>query len=259
MVIRLKYKLMLIMKNQQSIFSQKKYTMYKKFALLLICFQFVACTELQQVLDSAAVGAGLTSEQIGNGLKEALQIGIGKGSDRLSALDGYYKSPYKILMPEDARKVEKTLRDIGAGNLVDNAIEKINRAAEDAAKGAKPIFVSAIRQMTIQDGMSILKGDKNAATQYLNSTTRSQLYQKFQPVIGNSLNKMRALDAWTKVISKYNKIPFVQKVNPDLNDYVTNKALDGLFSMVEKEELNIRKNVSARTSDLLRKVFAKQD
>lgn len=247
------------MKDQQSIFSQKKIMMYKKIALLLICFQFVACTELQQVLDSAAAGTGLTSEQIGNGLKEALQIGIGKGSDRLSALDGYYKSPYKILLPQDAQKIEKTLRDIGAGSLVDNAIEKINRAAEDAAKGAKPIFVSAIRQMTIQDGMTILKGDKNAATQYLNNTTRSQLYQKFQPVIVNSLNKKKALDAWTKVVNKYNKIPFIQKQNPNLDDYITNKALDGLFSMVEKEELNIRNNVSARTSDLLRKVFAKQD
>ncbi len=249
----------MVLKNQQSIFSQKKYIMYKKFALLLICFQFVACTELQQVLDSATAATGLTSEQVGNGLKEALNVGIGKGSDRLSALDGYYKSPYKILLPEDAQKIEKTLRDLGAGRLVDNAIEKINRAAEDAAKSAKPIFVSAIRQMTIQDAMGLLKGNKNAATQYLSNTTRTQLYQEFQPVIVNSLNKKNALDAWTKVVNKYNQIPFIQKQNPNLDDYITNKALDGLFSMVEKEELNIRNNVSARTSDLLRKVFAQQD
>lgn len=247
------------MKISKNIFSQKKNMMYKKFALLLICFQFVACTELQQVLDSATAATGLTSEQIGNGLKEALQIGIGKGSDRLSALDGYYKSPYKILLPPEAQKIEKTLRDIGAGSLVDNAIEKINRAAEDAAKGAKPIFVSAIRQMTFQDAMGILKGDKRAATDYLNRTTYDKLYNEFQPVINRSLNKRKALDQWTKVVNKYNKIPFIEKQNPKLDDYITNKALDGLFAMVAKEELNIRNNVSARTSDLLRKVFAEQD
>ncbi len=233
--------------------------MYKKFALLLICFQFVACTELQQVLDSATAATGLTSEQIGNGLKEALQIGIGKGSDRLSALDGYYKSPYKILLPEEVQKIEKTLRDIGAGSLVDDAIEKINHAAEDAAKGAKPIFVSAIRQMTFQDAMGILKGDKEAATNYLNQTTYNKLYNEFQPVIQRSLNKRKALDQWEKVVTKYNQIPFIQKQNPKLDDYITNRALDGLFAMVAKEELNIRNNVSARTSDLLRKVFAQQD
>lgn len=233
--------------------------MFKKIALMFLCFQLVACTELQTVLDSAAQGTGLTSEQIGNGLKEALNIGIGKGSDRLSALDGYYKSAYKILLPPEAQKVENTLRSIGAGRLVDNAIEKINRAAEDAAKGAKPIFVSAIKQMTIQDAMGLLKGDKNAATQYLNRTTYNQLYNQFQPVIVNALNKRKALDAWETAVNKYNKIPLVQKLNPELDDYITNKALDGLFSMVEKEELNIRNNVSARTTDLLRKVFAKQD
>ena len=233
--------------------------MYKKFALLLICFQFVACTELQQVLDSAAVGSALTSEQIGSGLKEALQIGVGKGSDRLSALDGYYKSPHKILFPPEAQKIEKTLRDVGAGVIVDAAVEKLNRAAEDAAKEAKPIFVSAIRQMTIRDAMGVLKGDKRAATDYLDRTTSHQLFNQFNPVIKKSLNKVGAVDQWNKVISKYNKIPFVEKINPDLDDYVTNKAMEGLFAMVAKEELNIRNNISARTSDLLRKVFAKQD
>jgi len=233
--------------------------MFKKFALLFLCFQLVACTELQSVLDAASSGTGLTSQQIGNGLKEALNVGIGKGSDRLSALDGYYKSSYKILLPAEAQKIEKTLRDIGAGNLVDKAIMKINRAAEDAAKGAKPIFVSAIKQMTFQDAMGILKGDKNAATKYLNRTTYNQLYDQFQPVIVKSLNKMKALDHWETVVSKYNKVPFVQKQNPKLDDYITNKALDGLFGMVAREELNIRNNVSARSSKLLKDVFAMQD
>ena len=233
--------------------------MFKKFALLFLCFQLTACTQLQTVLDDVTSGTGLTSQQIGSGLKEALEVGIGKGSDRLSALDGYYKSAYKILLPDEVVKVENTLRNLGAGSLVDNAIQKINRAAEDAAKGAKPIFVSAIKQMTFQDAMGILKGDKNAATQYLNRTTHTQLYNQFQPVIVQSLNKMKALDAWAKVVNRYNKIPLVQKVNPNLDDHITSKALDGLFSMVEKEELNIRNNVSARSTKLLKDVFALQD
>ena len=138
-------------------------------------------------------------------------------------------------------------------------LEKINRGAEDAAKRATPIFASAIKGMTFQDAMGILMGEKNAATTYLNNKTYTQLYQEFSPVITNSLDKFKARDYWADAVNAYNKIPFVEKANPDLGDYVTTEALKGLFSMVEKEELNIRKNVSARTSDLMRKVFAKQD
>lgn len=233
--------------------------MIKKIALLVLCFQLTACTELQNVLNTVGT-TGLTSEQIGNGLKEALQIGIGKGSDRLSALDGYLKSQYKILLPEEAQKLTNRLQRIPGFNKVeDKMIERINRAAEDAAKSAKPIFVSAIKQMTFQDAMGILKGDKNAATQYLNRTTNTQLYGEFQPVIVRSLNKFKALDYWEDAVTAYNKIPLVEKMNPKLDDYITNRALDGLFSMVEKEELNIRNNISARTSDLLKQVFALQD
>jgi len=233
--------------------------MFKKFALLFLCFQMVACTELQTILDQTASGAGLTTEQIGNGLKEALRNGISKGSDKLSLTDGYFKSAYKILLPEETKKMESRLRSIGAGRLVDGAIEKINRAAEDAAKGAKPIFVSAIKSMTFQDAMGILKGQNNAATTFLNNATYSQLYSEFQPVIVTSLNKMGALNAWEKVVSKYNQIPLVTKLNPKLDAFITNKALEGLFGMVAKEELNIRQNISSRTSDLLKKVFALQD
>ena len=143
--------------------------------------------------------------------------------------------------------------------VIDDAVEKLNRAAEDAAKSAKPIFVSAIKAMSFNDAMGILKGEKNAATQYLNQATYSQLYNEFNPVIKRSINKVGAGDLWNKVISSYNKIPFVERINPDLDDYVTNEALEGLFSMVEKEELNIRSNISARVSDLLRRVFALQD
>jgi len=233
--------------------------MFKRIALLVLCFQMMACTELQTILNETAAGSSLTTEQIGSGLKEALRNGISKGADKLSLTDGYFKSAYKIFLPEETKKMESRLRSIGAGRLVDGAIEKINRAAEDAAKGAKPIFVSAIKAMTFQDAMGILKGQKNAATTYLNNATYSQLQNEFQPVIVRSLNKMGALDAWTKVVNKYNQIPLVTKVNPQLDQFITEKALVGLFSMVEKEELNIRQNISARTSDLLKKVFALQD
>ena len=234
--------------------------MFKKFALLFLCFQLVACTELQSVLDAASSGTGLTSQQIGNGLKEALQVGIGKGSDRLSSLDGYLGSQYKILLPEDAQKLTNKLKRVPGFTKVENKmIEKINRAAEDAAKSAKPIFVSAIKQMSFQDALGILKGDKNAATNFLNKATYNQLYAEFQPVIVKALNKQNALDYWGDAVNAYNKIPLVTKMNPKLDDYITNRALDGLFGMVEKEELNIRNNVGARTSQLLKDVFAMQD
>ena len=185
---------------------------------------------------------------------------LSKGADVLSATDGYFKSPYKILLPPEARKVADKLKNVpGFKNFEETILEKINRGAEDAAKKAKPIFVSAITQMTFADAMNILMGEKNAATVYLERTTSDKLYQEFNPVIVESLDKFDARDYWSKAVTTYNKIPFVEKANPDLDDYVTKEALNGLFGMVAKEELNIRTNLAARTSDLLRRVFAKQD
>jgi hypothetical protein len=202
----------------------------------------------------------LSSADIGNGLKEALNNGISKGADVLSAQDGYFKSAYKILLPPEARKITEKLRVVPGFDQVENILlEKINRGAEDAAKAAKPIFVQAIREMTFDDAMRILMGDKNAATQYLNNKTYSALYQAFQPKIVESLNKFNAIEYWAKAVNAYNKIPLVEKANPKLDDYITQEALKGLFSMVENEERNIRANVGARTSDLLKRVFAKQD
>ncbi|MBI1226400.1 MAG: DUF4197 family protein [Bacteroidetes bacterium] len=235
--------------------------MIKKFLLVFFCFQLVACdpAALQRTLD--ALGSSeLTTSEVSAGLKEALEIGIGKGSDALSKQDGYYKSAYKILLPPEAQKVAAKLRNVpGFTNVEERILEKINRGAEDAAKKAKPIFVSAIRQMTFSDAMNILMGEKNAATVYLNRTTSDQLYQEFNPVIVQSLDKFDARKYWSDAVNAYNKIPFVEKANPDLDDYVTKQALNGLFSMVEKEELDIRTNIASRTSDLLKKVFAKQD
>ena len=233
----------------------------KKLFFVFLCFQLTACdpAALQSALDALNAGE-LTNTEVSSGLKQALELGIGKGSDLLSKKDGYYKSAYKILLPPEARKVTEKLSAIPGFSNVENIIlEKINRGAEDAAKKAKPIFVSAIKQMSFADAMNILMGEKNAATTYLNRTTNTQLYSEFSPVINQSLDKFDARKYWKDAVNTYNKIPFVQKVNADLGDYVTNEALKGLFSMVEKEELDIRSNVASRTTDLLKKVFAKQD
>lgn len=237
--------------------------MLKRLLFILLVTQLTACTtaEIQSVLNTLGEGNALTSAEIGDGLKQALEIGIGKGSDRLSQTDGFFKSSYKILLPEEARKVTDKLQNIpGFREVEDVILEKINRGAEDAAKKAKPIFVDAIKQMTFNDALNILMGDNNAATVYLNDATYASLYQEFNPIIAESLDKFNARKYWSDAVTTYNAIPFIgEKVNDDLGDYVTSEALKGLFDMVAKEELNIRKNVSARTTDLLQRVFAKQD
>jgi len=235
---------------------------FLKVFLVLLAFSFSSCSpaELQQVLGSVLENDALTTGEISSGLKEALEIGISKGSDQLSAVDGFFKSPYKILLPPEARKITDRLQKIPGFSQVENVLlEKINRGAEDAAKKAKPIFVDAIKQMSFEDALNILMGTDNAATGYLNDKTNAQLYSAFSPVIIESLDKFKARKYWADAVNAYNKIPLVQKADPSLDNYVTNQALKGLFSMVEKEEGNIRKNVSARTSSLLKKVFAKQD
>lgn len=200
--------------------------------------------------------SSLTEEEVGAGLKEALTKGIENGVARVSKPDGYFKDlAIKIFLPEEAKNVESKLRQMGMGGQVDNAIESLNRAAEDAANGAKDIFVTAIKAMTIEDAMSILRGEDNSATTYLEKTTRNALFEKFQPVVKTSLDKVGATKHWNTVFTTYNKIPLVQKVNPDLDKYATNKAIDGLFVQIAKEEKEIRENPAARVTDLLKKVF----
>ncbi len=233
-----------------------------KLAATVLLLQLTACTqsELQSALETIRGEGALTTAEVASGLKEALNKGISKGAERLSQKDGYYKSVYKILLPPEAREVTDRLQAIPGFSDVEAVIlEKINRGAEDAAKKATPIFVDAIRQMTFQDAMDILMGEKDAATRYLERTTSNALYREFNPVIVESLDKFNARDYWRDAVNAYNKIPFVDKVNSDLDDYVTRQALDGLFGMVEKEEINIRQNVAARTTELLRRVFARQD
>jgi hypothetical protein len=202
-------------------------------------------------------GAGLSSDQIGSGLKEALTLGTQKSADRLSAMDGFFKdAAVKVLMPPEAQKVEKTLRSVGMGNLVDNAILSMNRAAEDASKSAAPIFVDAIKKMTITDALGILRGPDTAATSYLKRTTTPQLTGAYKPVIDASLQKTDATKYWKTVIDAYNGLPTTfKKVNPDLSAYVTQKALAGVFYYVAQEEMKIRKDPAAQVTDLLKQVF----
>ena len=225
--------------------------------LLSSCDQATLQRTLETVLN---YGSSLSDSQISSGLKEALTVGIGKGVTVLSAKDDYFKSQYKILLPPEARKVTDKLKNVpGFAQVEDIILEKINRGAEDAATRAKPIFVDAIRSMTFTDARNILFGSDNAATQFLNKATYNKLYQEFNPVIVSSLDKFQARKYWSDAVNTYNKIPFVEKANPDLDDYVTTEALGGLFSMVEKEEINIRNNIQARTTDILKRVFAAQD
>ena len=223
-------------------------------SLLSLLVALPACDTLKQI------AAEPTTAEISQALKQALEFGIREGAEKLSMRDGYFKSEYKILLPAEARAVTDKLKFIPGFSDVESIIlEKLNRAAEDAASSATPIFVNAIKEMTFEDAFNILMGQKDAATQYLNSKTYDPLYSEFQPVIVTSLNKFNAIEYWADAVNAYNKIPFVEKVNPHLDEYVTDKALDGLFSMVAKKELQIRTDISSRTTELLKKVFAKQD
>jgi hypothetical protein len=209
---------------------------------------------------STVLTSALSNEDIGNGLKAALNLGIGKGADELSQKGGYFNSAYKILLPEEARQITDKLRVIpGFSQLESNILEKVNAGAEDAALKAKPIFINAIKQMTFSDALNILMGDKNAATAFLKRATYDQLYNEFKPSIIQSLDKYDARKYWTDATTAYNRIPFVKKADPNLDDYVTKEALNGLFSMVEQKERSIRANKSERTTTLLQNVFAKQD
>ncbi|MFC7358381.1 DUF4197 domain-containing protein [Jejudonia soesokkakensis] len=228
------------------------------------CFFIVtafSCTELQNVINTLPNGTiGLDPTTIGNGLRQALDFGIDKQVTKLTQENGFYNNELvKILLPEELQKVDQGLRSIGLSSLADEGIKALNRAAEDAVKEATPIFVDAVKGITFNDAKNILIGADNAATNYLETRTNQALYAKFNPVIESSFSKVGADQIWTNLINRYNAIPFVTKVNPDLTDYVTNEALKGVYTMIAKEEKNIRTSINARTTDLLRRVFALQD
>jgi hypothetical protein len=237
-----------------------------KMTKIVACSLFIvfgsACStqQLGDVLGVALKSDTLSESDVSAGLREALVNGITKGSDQASRPDGYLKNPLiKIPFPENIQKVEKTLRKVGLDRLVDRFVVSLNRAAEDAAIKAKPIFLSAIKSMTFRDAWGILNGEQHAATEYLRRTTADQLYAAFKPAIEQSLAKVGATRHYGEVVESYNRIPLVKNVNPDLGDYATNRATDGLFKLIEQEEERIREDPLARTSELLRRVFAARD
>jgi len=233
----------------------------RKIALLAVAaYTLSSCAELQQVANQLPGVLEQGNVDIAGGLKEALNNGINKQVVKLTAVDGFFKNEaVKILLPDELKKVDKTLRDVGLSKMADEGLKVLNRAAEDAVKEATPIFVDAIKGMSFTDAKNILMGNESAATTYLQNSTSTALYTKFNPVIKNSFAKVGADKIWANIITKYNSLPLTKDVNPDLTDYTTNKAMEGVFKMIAVEEKNIRTDLSSRTSDLLKKVFAMQD
>ena len=228
----------------------------KKLALLLFVSVALNSCDLISKLPTGT-GTGVTEAEAGEGVKEALGQGLIKAVLQLNKEDGFFKDAfYKILLPPDAKKIENTLRDLGMGKMVDKAILQINRAAEDAAGQAKPIFVDAIKNMSISDAIGLVKNGDTSATHFFRVKTTEKLVAAFQPVIKASLDKLEATKYYGDIVNTYNNFPTtLKKLNPDLNAFVTNRATEALFDLVAKEELNIRQNLAARTTDLLRKVF----
>lgn len=227
----------------------------KKFLFGWVLTALVSGCEVLNKLPG--ISGPVTEAEAGEGIKEALGQGLVKAVLQLNRQDGFFKDAfYKILMPPDAKKIENTLRDLGMSKMVDKAILQINRAAEDAAGFAKPIFVDAIKSMTISDAIGLVKNGDTSATHFFRVKTTDKLVAAFSPVIKNSLDKLDATKYYADVINTYNNFPTTfKKLNPDLPGHVTGRAITALFDLVGKEEQNIRQNIAARTTELLRKVF----
>lgn len=233
--------------------------MKKIIPFLFICIVLSSCDVIKQLPTSTGTtgSTGVSQYEASEGIKEALAQGLAKAVLQLNTADGFFKSAfYKILLPPDAKKIETTLRDLGFNSMVDKAILQINRGAEDAAGYARPIFVDAIKSMTLNDAIGLVRNGDTSATHFFREKTTDKLFAAFLPVIKSSLNKVDATKYYGDLVNKYNDFPTTfKKLNPDLAGFVTQKATEALFDLVAKEELNIRNNLAARTTDLLKKVF----
>jgi hypothetical protein len=237
----------------------------KKLLLVLLLIPLISIAQTKKKVKKIKVKTPtvtnvINTVDISAGLKEALNKGVTEQVSKLTIIDGFYKNEaVKILIPEELQRVDATLRKLGMGSLVDDGIKSLNRAAEDAVKESTPIFINAIKNISISDAKGILLGNESAATSYLKDSTTKELYAKFNPVVQESIGKVGADVIWNSIIKKYNTIPLVNKVNPDISDYVTTKAMEGVFKMIAVEEKNIREKLTSRNSDLLKSVFALQD
>ncbi|MCO6500092.1 MAG: DUF4197 domain-containing protein [Vicingus serpentipes] len=234
----------------------------KKIILITIStLLLIGCAEMNSVLEEVnkvtdTGPAPLSNSEVISGLKEALTVGTNNSTSLTSQLDGFYKNPEIFIpFPPEALKVKEKVEALGMQKQVDEFVMTLNRAAETASKEAAPIFINAITSMSIADGFAILKGNDNAATQYLKDKTSAQLKIKFNPIVKDAISKVNVTKYWNPIITTYNKVPFVDKQNPDLEDYITTKAMEGLFLMIEKEEQKIRKDPLARVTDILKRVF----
>lgn len=231
----------------------------KKLSYLLIFFAvlFNSCDSMSQLPIKIGSANGVTESEAGQGIKEALSQGLVNAVLRLNKEDGFFRDAlYKVLLPPDAKKIESTLRNLGFGSMVDKAILQVNRAAEDAAGAAKPIFIDAVKSMSISDAIGLIKNGDTSATHFFRTKTTDKLIAAFLPIIKTSLDKVDATKYYGDIVSKYNSLPTTfKKLNPDLPGYVTDRATFALFDLVAKEEQNIRQNAAARTTDLLKKVF----
>lgn len=232
----------------------------KKLVLFALVFSLNSCVELQQIAEEVMQNQPLSNADIATGLRQALEQGIDDRVSSLAVENGFLSNELvRIMLPQELQKVDRALRNIGLGNLADEGIKLLNRAAEDAVAEATPVFINAIKNLSITDARNILLGDQTAATDYLRNQTTQELYARFQPIINNSFAKVGAADVWSNVIQRYNQLPLTQDVNPDLTDYVTTEALKGVFKMVEIEEIEIREKVGMRKTQLMQRVFALQD
>ena len=231
--------------------------MRKLFTLLLVVLTLSSCEVLNQLPTGTIPTGGISQAEAAQGIKEALGQGLSKSVLQLNTVDGFFKdAAYKILLPPDAKKIENTLRTLGFNGMVDKAILQINRGAEDAAGYAKPIFVDAIKSMTMQDAIGLVRNGDTSATHFFRTKTTEKLMLAFKPVIQSSLDKVNATKYYGDLVTTYNNLPTTfKKVNPDLSAFVTDRAVIALFDLIAKEEVNIRTNFAARSTDILKKVF----
>jgi hypothetical protein len=231
-----------------------------RIVLIMALQTLLSCAELQGVINQLPQTTKPSDVVVGNGLREALNLGIDRQVQKLTQKDGFFRNELvKILLPDELKKLDKTLRDIGLSKLADEGLKVLNRAAEDAVKQATPIFVSAINNITFEDAKSILLGGNGAATAYLKQKTEVALYRKFKPVIEQSFSEVGADIVWNNLTQRYNRLPFTKEISTDLTAYATGETLKGVFKMIGIEEQNIRTKLNSRTTDLLKRVFALQD